>query len=141
MNGDVTFGFVCVRNAGRSQMSAAFARRERERRGLSDEVDVRTGGTSPAEAVHPAVVEVMREVDVDVADREPREVSTAELNDCDVVATMGCSTLELDADTDVRDWDLEDPQGKDVETVRAVRDEVERRVVDLFDRRFDAEDG
>ena len=140
MNGDVTFGFVCVRNAGRSQMSAAFARRERERRGLSDEVDVRTGGTSPAEAVHPAVVEVMREVDVDVADREPREVSTAELNDCDVVATMGCSTLELDADTDVRDWDLEDPQGKDVETVRAVRDEVERRVVDLFDRRFDAED-
>jgi protein-tyrosine-phosphatase len=65
-------------------------------------------------------------------------VSTGELNACDVVATMGCSTLELDAsDVDVRDWALEDPDGRDPEAVRAVRDTVEGRVVRLFDEFFE----
>ena len=129
----VTFGFVCVQNAGRSQMSAAFAERERRERGLDDRVEVVTGGTRPADEVHPEVVEVMREVDVDLADRVPREVSTAELNACDVVATMGCSTLSLDAATDVRDWALPDPDGEPPERVREIRDQIRGRVSDLFD--------
>jgi len=132
----VRLGFVCVQNAGRSQMSTAFAEREVERRGLGDRVEIVTGGTHPADAVHDEVVETMRELDVDLSDRTPREVSTAELDACDVVATMGCSTLSLDADVDVRDWDLTDPDGKPPVEVREIRDEVQRRVQALFDERF-----
>jgi protein-tyrosine-phosphatase len=133
----VRFGFVCVQNAGRSQMSAAFAERERRERGLDDRVEVVTGGTHPADEVHPEVVEAMRELDIDLSDRVPREVSTAELNACDVVATMGCSTLTLADGVEARDWALDDPHGQDVERVREIRDEIERRVVALFDEFFD----
>jgi arsenate reductase len=125
-------GFVCVQNAGRSQMSAAFAAREVDRRGL-DDIDVVTGGTNPADAVHPEVVETMADVDIDLSDREPRAISTAELETCDVVATMGCSTLSLDAKTDVRDWGLPDPDGESPERVREIREMVRKRVESLFD--------
>jgi len=80
----VKFGFVCVQNAGRSQMSTAFAERERERRGLEESVEIITGGTLPADSVHEEVVTVMSELDIDLSDRTPREVSTAELESCDV---------------------------------------------------------
>jgi arsenate reductase len=123
--------FVCVQNAGRSQMSAAFAERERDRRGLG--IEIVTGGTHPADEVHPEVVETMREADIDISDREPRAVSTEELESCDVVATMGCSTLELDAETDVRDWALPDPDGEPPERVREIREEVREHVSALFD--------
>ncbi|GCF13148.1 ArsC family transcriptional regulator [Haloarcula mannanilytica] len=126
-------GFVCVQNAGRSQMSAAFAERERARRGLEDDVEILTGGTDPADEVHPEVVEAMRELDIDLSGRVPQAVSDEELNSCTVVTTMGCSTLELDADVTVRDWALDDPHGQSVERVRDIRDEIERRVNDLFD--------
>ena len=129
--------FVCVRNAGRSQMAAAFAERERGRRGL-DDLEILTGGTDPADEVHDVVVEAMREVDVDVSGRSPRKVTTAELESCDCVATMGCSTLQLDADVDVRDWALEDPHGRDLEEVREIRAQVEGNVVALFDELFGA---
>ena len=136
-SGDVvTFGFVCVQNAGRSQMSAAFAERERRERGLGDRVEIVTGGTHPADEVHPEVVEAMRELDIDLSDRVPREVSTAELDACDVVATMGCSTLTLGDGVEGRDWALDDPHGQDVERVREIRDEIEGRVTDLFDEFF-----
>lgn len=124
--------FVCVRNAGRSQMATAFAERERERRDV--DVEIVTGGTRPADAVHGVVVEAMREAGLDLSDRTPRAVSTAELEACDVVATMGCSTLELDADSvEVRDWALSDPGERPLEQVRGIRDAVESRVVALFD--------
>lgn len=135
-----TLGFVCVQNAGRSQMATAFAERERANRGLDDAVGITTGGTCPAESVHDIVVEIMSEVDandgagIDLSDRRPREIATDELEACDIVATMGCSTLELDADTvDVRDWALDDPDGADPETARRIRDTVEERVEALFD--------
>ena len=128
------FGFVCVQNAGRSQMSAAFAERERDRRELGDNIEILTGGTHPAESVHEEVITVMQERDIDLSDRTPREVSTDELESCDVVATMGCSTLELDAENvDVRDWALDDPHGQDIDTVREIRDDIEQRVKALFD--------
>jgi protein-tyrosine-phosphatase len=126
--------FMCVRNAGRSQMSTAFAEREIRRRGLDWEI--LTGGTDPADAVHDVVVEAMDEVDVDVSDRTPRAISESELRSCDVVATMGCSTLDVgtvgDA-VDVRDWALTDPGERDLDEVRAIRDEIEQRVVALVD--------
>jgi protein-tyrosine-phosphatase len=115
-------------------MSTAFAERERERRDLEDSVEILTGGTHPADHVHEEVVDVMEEEGFDLSDRTPREVSTAELESCDVVATMGCSTLELDAESvDVRDWALEDPDGQDMDQVREIRDDIEQRVVALFD--------
>lgn len=130
-------GFVCVQNAGRSQMATAFAERERANRGLEDVVEITTGGTHPAESVHDVVVEIMAEADgdgIDLSDRTPREISTEELHACDVVATMGCSTLELGADdVDVRDWALDDPDGADPETAKRIRDAVEERVTALFD--------
>jgi protein-tyrosine-phosphatase len=125
--------FVCVQNAGRSQMATAFAERERERRGA--EVEILTGGTHPADAVHDEVIEATTEMGIDLSDRTPREITTEELRSCDYVATMGCSTLELgDAPTvDVRDWALDDPDGEDPDRVREIRDEIERRVHALFD--------
>jgi arsenate reductase len=133
------FGFVCVQNAGRSQMSTAFAEQEREQRELQDEVAIVTGGTDPADHVHDEVVSVMDEIGIDVSDRTPQTVSTETLENCDVVATMGCSTLDLDADSvEVRDWALEDPDGEDLDAVRAIRDDIEGRVSDLFDEFVEA---
>ncbi|KTG07690.1 ArsC family transcriptional regulator [Haloprofundus marisrubri] len=127
--------FMCVQDAGRSQMSTTFAERERERRGLEDRVEILTGGTHPADHVHDIVVEVMSEEGFDLSDRVPQGISTEELESCEYVATMGCSTLQLDtsAGVDVRDWALNDPDWKDLDRVRDIRDEIEERVIALFD--------
>lgn len=128
--------FVCVQNAGRSQMATAFAERERAERGLEESVEIRTGGTLPADHVHAEVIDVMSEEDIDLSDRTPREISTEELLSCDIVATMGCSTLdvsEAESSVDVRDWALDDPDGQDLDAVRAIRDDIRDRVTAIFD--------
>jgi protein-tyrosine-phosphatase len=117
-------------------MSAAFAKHERERRGLEKRVEILTGGTHPADRVHDEATEAMAEVGVDLSDRTPREITIDELRSCDHVATMGCSTLDVGDvgdGVDVRDWALDDPGGRDPERVREIRDEIERRVAALFD--------
>ena len=132
----IRIAFMCVQNAGRSQMSTAFADRERERRGLEDRVEILTGGTHPADHVHNEVIDVMEEVGFDLADRTPQEITLDELRSCDYVATMGCSTLdvrEVGDDADIRDWALNDPDGQDLDRVREIRDEIEGRVTALFD--------
>lgn len=132
----IRIAFMCVQNAGRSQMSTAFAERERDRRGLSDRVEILTGGTHPADHVHEEVIEVMDEAGFDLSDRTPREITIDELQSCDYVATMGCSTLDVGdvgEAVDIRDWALEDPDGKDFDRVREIRDEIEQRVITLFD--------
>ncbi|GAB3663655.1 arsenate-mycothiol transferase ArsC [Halopiger thermotolerans] len=126
--------FVCVQNAGRSQMAAAFAERERERRDA--DVEIVSGGTDPADRVHEAVVAPMDEIGIDLSDRTPREVTSEELRGCEYVITMGCSAAGVCPATwsgESRDWDLTDPHGKDVETVREIRNEIEARVEALFD--------
>jgi protein-tyrosine-phosphatase len=133
MTDTIELGFVCVQNAGRSQMATAFAERERAERGLEGTVDIVTGGTDPADEVHDVVVRLMDEEGFDLSGRTPRAVSTEELSACDIVATMGCSTLELDADTDVRDWSLLDPDGADEGTAREIREQVRENVRALFD--------
>ncbi|WP_424014333.1 low molecular weight phosphatase family protein [Halorubrum xinjiangense] len=132
--------FMCVRNAGRSQMATAFAERERDRRGLGDRVEIRTGGTAPADSVHDVVVEALAEVGLDVNGRTPREISDESLAESDFVATMGCSTLDLSG-VDTDDWALDDPGEQPIEAVREIRDEIERRVVAVFDERFGEFDG
>ena len=136
----IAVAFVCVQNAGRSQMAAAFAERERDRRGLGDHIDIRTGGTDPADHVHEEVVTVLEEVDVSLADRTPREIGREELLDVDMVLTMGCSAAGVCPATwrgDARDWDLDDPDGRPLAEVRAIRDDIESRVVALFDELFE----
>jgi arsenate reductase len=135
-DGRVQVAFVCVENAGRSQMAAAFARRERAARGLDAQVDIVTGGTRPAEAVHPAVVETMQAVGVDISDRTPQAVTVEQLRESEYVVTMGCAAGDVCPAGwagENRDWDLEDPGGRPVEAVARIRDDIERRVTGLFD--------
>jgi arsenate reductase len=136
----IRLGFMCVQNAGRSQMATAFAERERERRGFDNAIEILTGGTHPADHVHEEVIEVMREEGFDLSERTPSEITCEELRSCEYVATMGCSTLdvnEADAAVDIRDWNLPDPHGEDIDTVRSIRDDIHQRVVDLFDELSD----
>jgi len=129
-----TVAFVCVQNAGRSQMAYAFAEREKRERGR-DDLEFVTGGTRPAEHVHPEVVVAMREVGIDISERLPREVSFEEIQRADVVITMGCSAEDVcpaNWTGENRDWDLDDPDGKSPEAVGEIRDEIESRVVELF---------
>jgi protein-tyrosine-phosphatase len=114
-------------------MSTAFAQREAAERGLDDHITITTGGTDPAEHVHPEVIEVMDECGIDLSDRTPKQVSTETLEACDLVVTMGCSTLSLSADVDIRDWALPDPDGEDLDAVRDTRDEIEDRISGVFD--------
>lgn len=126
--------FVCVGNAGRSQMATALAERERDIRNL--DVEIVTGGTDPAEHVHEEVVEVLQEEEIDISDRKPRKISPADISDADYVVTMGCSIEEFRPkswDGEAEMWDLEHPGG-DLEATRAQRDEIEQRVLELFDR-------
>lgn len=132
----IRIAFVCVQNAGRSQMAYAFGKQEVTARGLEDAVELVTGGTRPAEHVHEAVAEAMAEVGFDVADRTPREITFEETRDSDYVITMGCSADDVCPAGwagENRDWDLEDPDGKEPDRVREIRDEIDGRVSDLFD--------
>ncbi len=116
--------FVCLHNAGRSQISEALFRRAAEGRH-----EVRSAGTTPAEQVHPEVVEAMGELGIDLGGRRPRRLSRADAEWADVVVTMGCGD-ECPYIPGKRyvDWDLPDPKGQPVEAVRATRDEIERRI-------------
>jgi arsenate reductase len=132
----LTVGFVCVQNAGRSQMATAFAERERADRGLEDSVRVVTGGTDPAEHVHDVVVDVMADVGFDLADRTPRAVSVDELQGCDHVVTMGCAAEDVCPASwagENRDWGLDDPDDATRAAAVAIREDVEERVGALFD--------
>lgn len=128
--------FVCVQNAGRSQMASAFAEQKREARNLDKSVEILTGGTQPASSVHKEVVTVMDEAGFDISTRTPREITFEELQSTDIVITMGCSADDVcpaNWSGENRDWDLEDPHGKSLDTVRAIRDEIQARVTHLFD--------
>jgi protein-tyrosine-phosphatase len=116
-------------------MATAFAERERAERGLEGSVDILTGGTHPADHVHKEVVEVMAEEGIDLSDRAPQKITTEELESCDYVATMGCSTLDVsgaESNVDIRDWALDDPDGEDLDRVRGTRHKIEARVSELF---------
>jgi len=116
--------FVCLHNAGRSQMSEAlFAQAAGGRH------EARSAGTTPADRIHPEVVEAMAELDVDLADRTPRRLADADAEWADVVVTMGCGdACPYIPGKRYLDWDLPDPKGRPVEEVRATRDDIAARV-------------
>ncbi len=123
--------FVCVHNAGRSQMAAALLRQL-----AGDRVVVRSAGSAPAEDVNPAVVEAMAEVGIDLhaAGAHPKRLEEAAVEASDVVITMGCGdACPIYPGKRYEDWKLDDPAGQGVEAVRPIRDEIARRVRELLD--------
>jgi|SRR5665213_232064 len=116
--------FLCVHNAGRSQMAAAFAR---ELGG--NDVVVHSAGSAPGETLNPAVVEVMTEKGIDISNEAPRKLTDEMGRHADVIVTMGCGdACPVYPGKRYVDWDLTDPAGKEIEAVRQIRDEIEMRV-------------
>ncbi|HKU11582.1 MAG TPA: arsenate reductase ArsC [Sinomonas sp.] len=120
--------FVCVHNAGRSQMAAAYLTQLSEGR-----IEVRSAGSEPAEKVNPAAVEAMLEEGIDIRTEIPKILTAQAVKDSDVVITMGCGdTCPIFPGKRYEDWELDDPAGKGVESVRPIRDEIKGRVENLI---------
>ena len=122
--------FVCVQNAGRSQMAAAFARQIG-----GPEVEALSAGTKPAKNVHPEVIQVMLEKGIDLSNVKPQKITSAILKGAHAIITMGCGASDFCPVfllKKVVEWHIEDPHGQPLEKVRSIRDEIERRVQDLL---------
>jgi protein-tyrosine-phosphatase len=121
--------FVCVHNAGRSQMAAGFLTHL-----AGGRIEVRSAGSAPADAVNPVAVEAMREVGIDISAEAPKILAIDAVKASDVCVTMGCGdTCPVFPGKRYLDWDLDDPAGQGIEAVRPIRDEIERRVRALID--------
>lgn len=120
--------FLCVHNAGRSQMAAAFARQRAGRTAV-----VHSAGSAPGERLNPAVVEAMREKGIDISSEAPTKLTESMGRDADVIVTMGCGD-ECPVYPGKRyvDWELSDPSGRSIEEVRLIRDAIERKVDELI---------
>lgn len=123
--------FVCVHNAGRSQMAEAFYNRLAKGKG-----NAISAGTNPTSAVGPTVVKVMKEVDIDISGKKPRLLTPDLIDQANLVVTMGCGVEGVCPASwiDTQDWQLEDPKGKSIEKVREIRDEIRARVIELLNR-------
>ncbi|WP_150239502.1 arsenate reductase ArsC [Nocardiopsis quinghaiensis] len=120
--------FVCVHNAGRSQMAAAWLAHL-----AGERVEVRSAGSAPADALNPAVVEAMAEVGIDITDQNPKILTVEAVEASDVCVTMGCGdTCPVFPGKRYLDWTLTDPAGQGVEAVRPIRDEIRKRVEGLI---------
>ena len=120
--------FVCVHNAGRSQMAQAWVSHL-----AGDAVEVRSAGSAPGDAVNPAAVEAMAEVGIDMSAAQPKVLTTESVQSSDVVITMGCGdACPIFPGKRYEDWALEDPAGKGVESVRPIRDQIRTRVEALL---------
>ena len=120
--------FVCVHNAGRSQMAAGLVKLRSQGR-----IQVRSAGSAPGEEINPAAVEAMDEVGVDLSEEFPKPLTDEFVRDADVVITMGCGdACPIYPGKRYEDWDLDDPAGQDLETVRRIRDEIDVRVRKLI---------
>ena len=119
--------FVCIHNAGRSQMAAGFLRDLG-----GDAVEVRSAGSDPGPRINPAAVEAMAEVGVDISDQSPKLLTSEAVEAADVVITMGCGdACPIFPGISYRNWELDDPAGKGVDAVRPIRDEIRSRVTAL----------
>ena len=121
--------FVCVHNAGRSQMAQGWLTHY-----AADRIEVRSAGSEPADQINPAAVTVMAEVGIDIAHQQPKILTVDAVRDSDAVITMGCGdTCPIFPGKRYEDWDLPDPAGQGVDAVRAIRDEIRARVEALVD--------
>ncbi|PZS27805.1 MAG: heat-shock protein HtpX [Pseudonocardiales bacterium] len=130
MPGKPTVLFVCVHNAGRSQMAAGWLRHM-----AGDRVEVQSAGSEPADQINPVAVEAMREVGIDITAEQPKLLSVDSVSHADVVITMGCGdTCPYFPGKRYEDWELTDPAGQGIEVVRRVRDDIKRRISALVDQ-------
>jgi arsenate reductase len=121
--------FVCVHNAGRSQMAAGYLNHF-----ASDRIEVRSAGSEPADKINPVAVQAMAEEGIDIAREQPKILTTEAVKASDVVITMGCGdTCPFYPGKRYEDWVLDDPAGQGIEVVRPIRDEIRRRVEQLID--------
>jgi arsenate reductase (thioredoxin) len=121
--------FVCVHNAGRSQMAAGYLNHF-----ASDRIEVRSAGSEPADKINPVAVQAMAEEGIDIAGEQPKILTTEAVKASDVVITMGCGdTCPLYPGKRYEDWVLDDPAGQGIEVVRPIRNEIRRRVEQLID--------
>ncbi len=121
--------FVCVHNAGRSQMAAGWLREL-----AGGRVEVRSAGSMPADQINPVAVEAMREVGIDITAEQPKVLTTEAVQDSDVVITMGCGdACPFFPGKRYEDWKLEDPAGQGIESVRPIRDEIRGRIETLLE--------
>jgi arsenate reductase len=119
--------FVCVHNAGRSQMAAAWLSRV-----AGDRIEILSAGSEPADQVNPLAIEAMREVGIDLTDEKPKILTAESVSRADVVVTMGCGdTCPFFPGKRYEDWELTDPAGQSLEIVRQVRDDIKERVEKL----------
>lgn len=127
--------FVCVHNAGRSQMAAGFLRE------LSDgRIEVRSAGSAPADSINPSVVAAMNELGIDISAEQPKILTTESVQVSDVVITMGCGDVcPIFPGKRYEDWKLEDPAGQGVDAVRPIRDEIKARIETLISELLPAE--
>ena len=122
--------FVCVHNAGRSQMAAGFLRHL-----AGDTIEVRSAGSEPAERINPVAVQAMAEEGIDITAEQPKILTTEAVKASDVVITMGCGdTCPFYPGKRYEDWVLDDPAGQSIEVVRPIRDEIRRRVEHLIEK-------
>ncbi|MGI8699716.1 MAG: arsenate reductase ArsC [Nocardioidaceae bacterium] len=122
--------FVCVHNAGRSQMAASYLTHL-----AGDAVTVLSAGSAPADSINPAAVQVMAEDGIDIGGLRPKPLETAAVQEADVVITMGCGdACPFYPGKSYEDWQLDDPAGQEIETVRRIRDEIRSRVQELLAR-------
>jgi len=121
--------FLCVHNAGRSQMAAALLEHH-----ASGRVVVRSAGSDPAEELNPAAVAAMAEIGLDIGQRRPSRLDPESAEQADIIVTMGCGdSCPVYPGKRYLDWEVPDPAGQPIEVVRAIRDEIDRRVLDLLD--------
>lgn len=121
--------FVCVHNAGRSQMAAGYLNHF-----ASDRIEVRSAGSEPADKINPVAVQAMAEEGIDIAAEQPKILTTETVKASDVVITMGCGdTCPFYPGKRYEDWVLDDPAGQGIEVVRPIRNEIRRRVEQLID--------
>jgi len=126
--GKPTVLFVCIHNAGRSQMAAGYLRHL-----AGDRIEVLSAGSAPAESINPVAVRAMAEDGIDISAEQPKILTTDAVKESDVVVTMGCGdTCPFYPGKRYEDWILDDPAGQGIEAVRPIRDEIRRRIEELI---------
>jgi arsenate reductase len=119
--------FVCVHNAGRSQMAAGWLRQL-----AGERIEVRSAGSAPADEINPTAVQAMREVGIDITDQRPKKLDYASAQTSDVIITMGCGdACPVFPGTRYEDWQLDDPAGQGIDAIRPIRDDIRNRVEKL----------
>lgn len=133
----LNIAFVCVENAGRSQIAESIAKIEINKRNLSDKIEVISGGTKPAEKIHTNVIDTLQDRNIDISDKKPQKITQETLQNFDYIITMGCSANDvcpINWNGETIDWDITDPRGKNKNKTKKITEEIEHKVIKLIEK-------